>query len=489
MTVLGWGLATPLMAAPDETTQMAQAAAVVRGQFDVPHELTATGSFSYVRVPAWIQEAYFLPNCFVFQPSHSAACGVTVGTGDAPVTVRTQFSNYPPLYFLWVGIPTLVLSGKGAIYAMRFASGLVDTSLLALGIYLLLRHHPRRLPIVGALVAITPMVLFLSAVINASGLEISAAFACWCAGLCMIEQSEVPRSLSVWTAVAFAIFISSRPLSAVNATVVLVILAMMAGWSRIRTIARDAGTQVIAAVIVTATVVAGVLLLLGGPPVLLGSPMRPSLHLTGAVRLLLRGEPALLQQAVGRFGWLDTPIPGWVAVAWVVMVAGLCVFGLATCGRCRRALPVLILAVLILPIVFEVPKINAVGPYWQGRYSLPLLVGIPLVAAAGRPRRPHSKPRFQLAPRLVSAARVLGMAALAFLVAWSQVATFVLALHRYTTGLGVVPGTRVSWTPPGGILLAIAVFVSGEVLLVTSVGFQVLRPSRHGTPARAPGAH
>ena len=50
-------------------------------------------------------------------------------------------------------------------------------------------------------------------------------------------------------------------------------------------------------------------------------------------------------------------------------------------ASCRRALPVLGLAILAMPLALESPLINQVNLYWQGRYWLPVMVGFPLVAS------------------------------------------------------------------------------------------------------------
>ena len=39
-----------------------------------------------------------------------------------------------------------------------------------------------------------------------------------------------------------------------------------------------------------------------------------------------------------------------------------------------------------MPVIFEAPQLNTVGAYWQGRYWLPLIVGLPLIASSVPPR-------------------------------------------------------------------------------------------------------
>ena len=169
-----WSLATPLGAAPDEPEHTAQAAAIVRGQIDEPDHPFPGGVTAFVRIPCWVDNPWLHYTC-----AHHAA------TGLAP----TQYSNAPPLYYIVVGVPSLLLSGTVGLYIMRTTGDALNAGLIALGIYLLLRYFPRRTSLIGVLLALSPMVLFMMAVLNSSGFEIAAGFATWCGGLCMVTHS------------------------------------------------------------------------------------------------------------------------------------------------------------------------------------------------------------------------------------------------------------------------------------------------------------
>ncbi len=187
-----WSLATPLMAAPDEPDHVIQAVAILRGQFDVPKHQSSYGPLEDVKVPQYVGNLPSVPVCFAFHPETSAGCASGIGVGTKTVSVGTQFSNYPPLYYAIVGLPSLFLNGPSALYAMRLMGTVLDAALIALGIWLLLRYHPRQTPLLGALIALSPMALFVMAVVNSSGLEIAAGFASWCGALCVIEYRFVP---------------------------------------------------------------------------------------------------------------------------------------------------------------------------------------------------------------------------------------------------------------------------------------------------------
>ena len=464
-----WSLATPLGAAPDEPEHLVQAAAVVRGQFDGPqvpvhYGPLSLGKIGTVHVPAWVTDITDPTGISLDSPICRTASSCQIGTplglsSTRTITSATQFSNYPPLYYLIVGGPTLLATGTGALYGVRLLGVLLDSLLIALGLYLLVRYHGRPV-LIGALIALTPSVLFFGSVVNSSGTEIAAGFATWCAGLCIVAAEEVSRPLIVLTSSAFAVLILCRPTSWVTALVILLVLGVLGGWRRCRQLVGR--LRPLWTTLILALAVVGSFLLIVGTPTLLGIKEHPSLSLEGSVRLTLRLMGGQLRQTIGVFGWLDVLAPTWVIALWVVAIVALVVYALAVSQRARRALPLLALAVFAYPFLFETSQLNTVGPYWQGRYWLPLAVGLPLVAAAVLPPLKRSW--------------VVGVG---ILLAGAQLGAFVSTLNVYE-GHPVRPGSSALWAPPGGVALTIALFTLGEVLLVSLVWARWNEPTAGG---------
>ncbi len=478
-----WSMATPLFAAPDEPGHLIQAAAAVRGEFDVPAQPGVYGAVSKVKVPEWAGEAGSLPNCFAFKSSVPAGCEPHLGDQRTTVLVETEFSNYPPLYYLLVGLPSLAWSGSGAVYAMRLVSLILCSGLIALGLFLLDRYHPRRLPLVGSVLAITPMVVFLSAVVNSSGMEITAGFAAWCGGLCLVEQEDVPPALARWTALAFVVLILSRPISPANAAIIVVVLMAVGGLRKARSLLHDRRFRLVWVPALLATAVAGALLVVGGSPRLLHGPVNTHLDLVRSAWVTLQLVPSDLRQMVGRFGWLDTPVPYAIYVLWWAMVGALCVVAVVVSAECRRALPLLVVLAVAVPLVFQAPKVDTVGIYWQGRYTLPLAVGLPLVASTLQARRgTHGSPSRPGLPITVAGILVVGAAIIA-----AQVVSFLAALRRYQVGVGAAPGSPVRWQPPGGTALVTALLVAGLALGLGLFVWMALARRRAGPPSGRPG--
>src|ERR1700689_2038311 len=95
-----WSFATPLGAGPDEPDHIIQAAAIVRGQFDEPENHTDIGPLANVSVPKWVADVAALPGCFAFRPQKSAGCAPKLVRSSVSTEASTQFSHYPPLYYV-----------------------------------------------------------------------------------------------------------------------------------------------------------------------------------------------------------------------------------------------------------------------------------------------------------------------------------------------------------------------------------------------------
>ncbi len=492
LSIGAWSLSTPLGAgAPDEPAQVIQSSAVVRGEFagrQVPFRAgpILIGRIGTVEVPEWVT-SFPLPNvylnvpyCVAQGPHGSVSCetytlhrvSVSTGTDTRTTLSGTQFSNYPPLYYLLVGVPTLLATGTGAFYGVRTIGVLVDSALIALGLFLLAHYHPRRLPLLGAMVALTPMVLFISAVVNTSGMETAAAFAAWCGGLCVVARTEVPRPLAALTSLPFFILILSRPISLFNAAVIVAVLATLAGWDRTRELIRNRSIRPIWVSALVATMVTVLMYAVFGLPTLTGAPEKPPLNVVGSLWLTLRLAGGQLRQIIGAFGWGGHILaPLWVIVAWSTALVGLTAYAVAVSQRCRRALLLLALAILAMPVIFESPQINSVGPYWQGRYWLPLTVGLPLVATSMEPRLQHRLARWAVPPSL----QLAGFVSLGAILIVVQVGAFLKALHWWVGLTLTVEGFRFNWRPPGNATLAIGLFISGQILLLGFLTWQYLQ--------------
>lgn len=106
-------------------------------------------------------------------------------------------------------------------------------------------------------------------------------------------------------------------------------------------------------------------------------------------RYIIRQTPRHLKEAIGVLGWLDAPIPLPAVWGWVVLVV-VALVGAAS-ARDKRWFGAAIATLLVAIVsswILELASGSDSGRYWQGRYSLPVLVGIALLATSVR-RRPE----------------------------------------------------------------------------------------------------
>jgi hypothetical protein len=455
VAVAAWSFASPLGSAPDEPAHLARAASLVRGQIlgtPLRHPPKALKSMVIVEVPQVLAIISNDVACFQFKPVVPAGCQKPVVGSPKNVPLLTYVGRYPPLYYALVGLPTLVMVSAKGIYAARLVSGALSAALLALAITSVRRCRGAPLLGAGLAVAMTPMVLYLAAVINPTGLEISAAVSAWAAAMAL--ASEGPRQVSASTVAAFGgslvVLILTRALS--PAWAVLITAAFVAIGPA--TPLRDLLKRRYVRGWLVGCAAAGLAALawdLFADPFLTepGSALPPGASETNIVVMAVERLGLLVTSSIGFFGWLDTVSPYGVIVAWLAALGA--VFLVGCCLARRRGAAVAIgalVAWLVVPVVVAISHARQDGILGQGRDYLGLAVGVPIVAAVVAGQR--------FADR--RATMRFSTAVIALLAA-CQVVDFYGALRRNTVGsngpLNAFATVKGVWHPavPGPVLV------------------------------------
>lgn len=444
-----WAVANPLMASPDEPAHVIKAASVVRGQLIGPD---GTGG-SEVHVPYFYSLTGALPACYAFRPERTGVCEVHAKKPlDAQVTIATSAGRYNPLYYAIVGLPTLLPPGNGVLYAMRLMSAALVTFLTALGLRALAETGRRSWAVLGAATALTPMVIFLSSTVSPAAVEIAAAFALWCQLLTLLRHPDPARTASrmAWIAVSATFLVNARGLSLLYCAVLVAVVLLVSPWRVLLDVVRTRTTWPSFAVIVVACLAAfgwvvGTNSLGSG-----GAVMFPNLSLGSAARLTLLDTNSYVTNMVGQFGWMDTDLPTSVHMAFAAALGVVVLLALAAgTWRERAALTAVAGLTFALPIIVQASQARYLGIIWQGRYMLPVAIGLPLLAG------------YVLARRLDAVPRDLGVAVtsvVAIVVAFVQGVALAVNLHRYVNGVPGGWGTigPNAWVPPLPIELVIA---------------------------------
>jgi Predicted membrane protein (DUF2142) len=174
-----------------------------------------------------------------------------------------------------------------------------------------------------------------------------------------------------------------------------------------------------------------------------------------------------LHQMVGVLGWVDTPLPVWTYAAWGVAAVALISVALWA-GWIRATLVLLGLIALsfVLPVGLELVNAKTVGLTWQGRYTLPLVVGVPLLAASCAGIRAYDRKAQQVFARtIVVVLAIVG------------VLGYLQALRRYAVGTrGPLDFLGGSWHPVEGTVIAILWYLAATAVLARLLWPLMARP-------------
>lgn len=396
-----WALATPLMSGPDESSQAVRAAAVARGELTGSPDSGGLGRnvFTVVEVPEAYSGLESAAVCFVgrdltgqspFSLPARPPCTPIEG-GDRLEPARTVQYRGQPLYYALVGWTTLIWPAKGGLYAMRLLTGAVVAALLASSLDSARRLRAPWLASLAVALGATPVVLYLAGTINSGAVEIAAATATW-TGLAVLARSPpsmIDRRLVIRLTVAAIVLLGTRGLGPLFAGVAL--LATVAVTRRSRLTARWQRRDLrIALAVASVAAVASIAWLvwiqvrypLDGRA---GSGIGHALGLAGFH----------LQQTVSVFSVNDVALPWWAGLLWVLPLLAVVGAGLRKASGSARLIPFGVAALaLAMNVTAEGASIPPIGFFWQGRYVLPLLVGVPILATAlaerdvERPRAP-----------------------------------------------------------------------------------------------------
>jgi hypothetical protein len=418
-------LGTPRSGGPDEPAHAVASAALIRGDRAVVFSASETPLEQYT-LPGMIGRPD--PSCFAFQPEVPAACaGIGILTTE-PGSVTSSAGAYPIWGHLAPGLASFVPWAGGYLHLARLFNLAIPLLLVIASLVTLRRLGAA--PAVAALLGFAPIAWFSLGVVNPSAQAIAGGLALW-VGLLTRARSQ-PLG---WLAVAgWAALVLTRREGGLWASIIVVLVCVATDqrpselWARLspgrrsvvvlsvvlQVLARLGGhvgaVDTVMAAATLLVVIAEPLLLWLRAPSTTARPRRSVAFAVGgallvgvlvalvldraidgglrlsAVKGVLGGTGEHLRQLVGVMGWVDAPTPGPAVVMWWVMVG--VVFALPLMLRPRVAVVTLagFIAALATAWVLE---LGAAGVgwtgAWQGRYSLPLTVGLPVLAvvAAG----------------------------------------------------------------------------------------------------------
>lgn len=488
VTGVGWTMAMPPLGQPDEPSHAQRAAAVARGQLTwkareetvYEHFLRVRRTNTVVDIPAGYAELEPVPVCFAFVDDRDASCARPVSSSDEIVEGRPYTGTYPPLTAI-IQSPGGRFDAPTGLVVMRLCTVVVTAGLLASALVAARRLGGGAVA-AGAALSFTPVVVSLMAAINPSALEIAAAACLWLSLLDVLRPGPVDRR-AVWrTVVAAVVLVLSRPLSPASTVAIVGVVLVAVPWrDRLRELRAVRSWWVWTATVAAAFITACTWIVLFEPhQAVVGAPEQRPFGGQLARSLGLVGRRT--EQLVAPIGWLDVPLPTPVVWTWLGVTAALALLALVVGSWRQRAALVLLLAGILLgPTLAELPTAGRFGLIWQGRYTLPLALGLPLLA--GWVVHVHRLDR-RLPARLAALGVVLASAA-------TNLLAVAVALTDRQTGrawpLDVELGRQV-WSADvrGGVVLAVT--GAGLAVLAAVLGTLAVRPGGPAPARPAPAA-
>lgn len=458
-----WSLMTPLFSGPDEPANYIKSAAVIRGEW-VGSEFPPSLQMSYWTTYVHINPQFGTPNLIPWQfASFPDRPGYDIAIEDAPandVPTWTNMGRYPVLPFIFSGVGTLLGPHDMSARVARLMTSAVCAALLAMAAFAMKR---RQISSVGVLIAVVPGTIFLASTMNPSAVEICAAIAMWA-----VAPIVVSGTIEKWSMAIFLLsglfLILTRPLGPVFYVVIL-LLSYVASSDRVNLIQllrrhlRIFGMH-LAAILFAAWWYLSIYSFNLTSKI---SADLPSMSIRDQIDNALRHIPTLLDQAVGNFGWLDSPMPRGALVVFVITWLILIGRGLLSMSKRENvAFLCLLFVTVVLVVAQDLNYYSLLRNFGsQGRHIVPLLVGLLIIAASSFTWKRNWE--------------VAAVGSWGLVMVWAGLG----ALRRYTVGINGDNAMDMfrdrAWNPVLGFLPTVAMLVLSTLAVVCL--FPYSRPS------------
>lgn len=382
ITLVFWGLSSPVGASPDDDFHMASIWCATGNSVDACEPGTTAAARD---VP---KDLVVASKCFAGNPNASASCqGDEFGTtpSDTTSTARGNYAVglYPPIYYLAMR-PFVSANIDVSVVLMRLANSVLFVALASFVYFLL---PARRKPTLAwsLVISMVPFGMFLVPSTNPSGWAILSAGTLWISLLGYFETSGRRKvGLGAAATIATLIGAGARADAAVYAGLAIVIVVFLS--------AKRSKSYLLSLILPLVLMAVAILFY--------RSAEQSSAAATGGgfdvnqfVSNFLH-VPGLWVGAFGGWGlgWLDTAMD---PVVWVLAFGAFCgVLFLGLGARVKRkgiAAGVVFVALWLVPTVVLTQAHYLVGDFVQPRYILPLIVllgGLALLQRTGAELRP-----------------------------------------------------------------------------------------------------
>ena len=247
-------------------------------------------------------------------------------------------------------------------------------------------------PWFGFFLSLTPVFLYSTALPATNGLEMAAGLLIWTslAGLAQHDLGERDERALVLCAVPAVVALTTlRQLGPGFVAIIFGVAALLMGWHRVRTLlSRHTGPSALLGAAAAASLFAALWWMRASGSTAL-EPMKEIQESRGElISAVFQQTLAWNLQIIAAFPLRNEPAPPFVYAAYGLVLLGFIGAALLVLrGRPRVTLVVLIALTLALPLILTLMTVRATGLIWQGRYGLPLTVGVAILAGSGLDQR------------------------------------------------------------------------------------------------------
>src|SRR4051794_10446777 len=331
-----WAIGVPRYGAPDELAHTVKAYGTAHGETIGSAVPDGSPLTRYFDVPAGLLTGD--PGCFAFYPQLNASCSIAANDPRI-IQYATSAATYPPEYYAVVGGTSRLLGAEESVLSYRLISMLIAAALLTSGLYFMRRAGGRNAGL--ALVALTPMTIFISTSTNPASTELAGTFLLWAYVAALLARDEVAsrRQLLLASSIAAGVVLVrpvALPWVAIALGAYLVLERRRFAGDR-RSTTRLLGLcslPLVAAVVLSSAWSRYAGVGLTDDKYVVADPT------TAIFRVGLGRTSELFRQAFGTLGWLDTALPTPTYVLWIaclVLIAALVAFGTDRRGRLTRS--------------------------------------------------------------------------------------------------------------------------------------------------------
>jgi hypothetical protein len=376
-----WALAAPYDGTPDEMQHILRAAGVARGELAPTPTEADMGTGAFQNVPGGLVRE----NCWMFESEKPASCAKEPGGDDSLHKTPTRAGRYNPVYYAVVGWPLRLYPNWTGITMARLISAGLVAAMLASAAYAVTHWTRHRLMLAGLLAGTTPMTLHLAGAINPNALEIASGTALFAALVpLLLEPETVPRRAAlVLAGVSGAVLCTVRSVGPLWCAVVLAVLLLPTTRALVRSLWASVFARWVAIVLGVAAAAGGLWTVVMKAGQLGSIGTHNEITFVDAVKWeVVQRWGSYLNEMIGVTSWLDAAPPQPAFTLWFMMLGALIVVAVAFGTWIDRWRLFAVAAVVFgFPTLTDAMGASKYGFVAQGRYVLPIAVGLPLLAA------------------------------------------------------------------------------------------------------------